>query len=563
MRYPLATIFICALIPLGYAQQGPDESGGARFRISGEVTESGLNRGLEGVEVLLESMADGAVSSLAPRERVAATQTDGMGVFQFTLSQPGTYQVSVRKSGYSPGGSFEERLHTRATVALSKAHPTRSLRFRLGRPAQISGVVLERDTQKPVPGLAVIAQGHSFFAGKGVLLPGQSALTGADGRFTVHGLPPGDYVVALGPRMRPAKEMERTPELRAFGQEKLVTEFSQKDLEIVDSDYDWTYWPGGSGLDAALPIHAGSGAEIDMGSLQVRRTPKYRARVIVPNASCQEGEPVNVHVISPLTPSAGTLAGKVPCGAGFLLRGLTPGTHRLELRGAGAKGSAELTISRENISVSLPLEPGVAIEGRVAVQGSAELDTTQIRILLKSRNWVVEHAPVQVSRDGRFRFQGAAIGDYHLDISGIPPTHSLRAVMYNKALVNGRNLSLNPYALAHAVELVVDDQAGAVTGIVSNHNQRAFRPWVVLSPSPLDTDVFADIRSTEGDEDGQFRFEGLPPGEYRVIAVPVEVKGALERPHVLEGLLRSAEKLSLSGRQALTVQVKFSSLEGL
>ncbi|MBN9659996.1 MAG: carboxypeptidase regulatory-like domain-containing protein [Acidobacteria bacterium] len=561
MRMTFWMLVLLALISLSYAQETRLEHSREPFEISGEVIESGLDRGLGGVEVALESVDPGAMSTLAPNEKIATAETDEAGVFRFSVTKPGTYQVSVRKDGYSAGASIEERLRTRVTVTISLAHPTRSLRFRLGRPAQISGVVIEKDTRNPVRGLAVIAQGFAFFGGKRVLLPGQSALTDESGRFSVRGLPPGDYVVGLGPRMRSAMELDRSPELRAFGQELLLTAASEKDLERVDSDYDWTYWPGGSGLDAALPVQVSSGAELDIGGLEVRKTAKYRARVIIPKASCKEGEPVSVHVISASAPSAGTLVGKVPCGADFVVRGLSPGAHRLELRGSEAKGSADLHIGRENISVSVPLEKGNTMEGRLAVQGSMKMDATQVRILLKSRHWVVEHSPVRVNSDGRFRFQGVATGDYLLEISGIPATHCLRGILYNGTPISGQTVSLNPYALAHSVELVVDDQAAAVTGSVSNRNQRAFRPWVVLCPVTAQADVFGNSRSTEGDEDGQFRFEGLAPGEYRVIAVPMELKGRLEHPHILEGLLRSAEKLSLAGRQVLTVQIKFSSLE--
>ena len=58
-------------------------------------------------------------------------------------------------------------------------------------------------------------------------------------------------------------------------------------------------------------------------------------------------------------------------------------------------------------------------------------------------------------------------------------------------------------------------------------------------------------------------FQGLAPGEYRLLAVPAEAKEALEHPNILEGLLRSSEKLSLAGRQAPSVQLKITAPNGL
>jgi hypothetical protein len=151
-----------------------------------------------------------------------------------------------------------------------------------------------------------------------------------------------------------------------------------------------------------------------------------------------------------------------------------------------------------------------------------------------------------------------AIGDYQLEISGIPPTHCLRHLVYNGARTDGQSFTMNPYALAHAVELVVDDHAAAVSGSVWSDDKRVARPWVVLARWPPGTDVFQGTVSVAGDDDGQFNFQGLVPGEYRLVSVPLEAKGELERPGVLEELLRAAEKLLLTGRQAATIQVKLN-----
>jgi len=553
-----ALTLLCAILPLCAAPQKGAQKTEVPFEIAGRVTELGFNRGLSGVEVTLERYDGEYTSSLTPRKMVAKEETGDAGGFRFTLPEPGFYRVSVRKEGYSPAGSVLDGFISGVSVSLDKVHPKRELAFQLARPAQLTGVVIDKETQEPVQSIRVHVQGYGYQRGRVFLMPGNSAFTDDKGHFTVSGLTPGDYVIALGPRMHSALELERSPELRASGENRMLTKFKEADLSATDLDYDWSYWPGGAGLDAALPLTLGSGAELDAGRLQIRKSTMQRARVQIPESSCPPNETVSVHLRRLSNPWIGTSVGQPACGSGFLIRGLPPGDYRLELSAPGVSATKEFHIADRNTELTVPLERSVSLEGRVRTEGATPLDPTQLTLLLKPLSWAVRNPPVQVDSAGRFHAERVAVRDYRLLINGMPQSHCLRGLVYNGTRLDGDILALNPYALEHKLELIIDDQAATLSGTVSKGSRLVSNPWVVLARWPPGTDLFDSLQSTSGDEDGRFSFQGLAPGDYRLVAVPQESKRELDRPNILEQLLRSAPNLPLSGKQTQTVPMKLS-----
>lgn len=60
---------------------------------------------------------------------------------------------------------------------------------------------------------------------------------------------------------------------------------------------------------------------------------------------------------------------------------------------------------------------------------------------------------------------------------------------------------------------------------------------------------------------GRYRSMGLPPGDYRVLAVRRESHERLEEPGVLERLLSQAEKITLGRGSAVTLDVRVVELK--
>src|ERR1035438_6488055 len=94
------------------------------------------------------------------------------------------------------------------------------------------------------------------------------------------GLAPGEYAVEI--------------QAQAAQEKRVLTQLPGNDATATDRDYEHTYWPGGHGADAALPVTVPSGATVHIGKLRVRKVPYYRVHVRILVAGCEAGEKLHV-----------------------------------------------------------------------------------------------------------------------------------------------------------------------------------------------------------------------------------------------------------------------------
>ena len=99
------------------------------------------------------------------------------------------------------------------------------------------------------------------------------------------------------------------------------------------------------------------------------------------------------------------------------------------------------------------------------------------------------------------------------------------------------------------LDIGISDKPASITGIVRDHDNPASRPFVDLVRSPFTvTEVPYQLETQTGDAKDTFRFTGLAPGEYRLLAIPPGDRYRLEEPAILDGLLRNAKTVTLEQR---------------
>jgi hypothetical protein len=167
--------------------------------ISGTVFEIGSDGAatlpVTGVEVSLIEfvLADGTPT----RSPVATAYTDPRGAYQFHPQHTGDYYVEVKKDGYQYSTPFFYGV----SVKLDQTHPTAKSTFTLmRRGASITGRIVDEDGQ-PVPNLNVVIQGAAALRAAGIVMGGDvTAVSAADGTFTVADVLPGPHVVQISSR---------------------------------------------------------------------------------------------------------------------------------------------------------------------------------------------------------------------------------------------------------------------------------------------------------------------------------------------------------------------------
>jgi len=297
-----------------------------------------------------------------------------------------------------------------------------------------------------------------------------------------------------------------------------------------------------------------------MGQLTVKKVPVYRVRV---SLQCTPGAVAGVDVKGP---RLGTTIGSVPCGKDFLMRGFAPGAYRLEVatlnrgRADREKGSLPFDVVDKNIELFVPVTRGVDIDGKVVLaEGAGKPELAKVQLRLSPLSWVSflgdEQNPIDAQ--GKFRIVNTAIRDQQLYVTGLRAPHYVKEVRYNGHRISNNIVQMDAGAPSHPLEIVVDDKPATVVGAVTDRDKPVSQPTVVLARWPLNTsDVFSSVVMATGDENGKYNLTGLAPGDYRVFAVASEVKGKLDEPGVMERLLSTAEKLSLTERAVQNVALK-------
>jgi len=167
--------------------------------------------------------------------------------------------------------------------------------------------------------------------------------------------------------------------------------------------------------------------------------------------------------------------------------------------------------------------------------------------------------PVTVDSEGRFQLMGRSPLEKFL-IWLIAPggVDYVKQIRFNGRAVTGNPITLDGSAGAQSLEIVVDDQPATIAGTVSDGDHRVSKPYILLTKWPMPAELaYARPQGTDGDDDGQFRFTAMVPGEYRAIAVSQSNRDVLDEPGVLQRFLSNAETITLTrgGVQAITLKL--------
>jgi hypothetical protein len=473
------------------------------------------------------------IGSLTPSSR---TQTDASGAFAFQPEKLGYYTVAAKREGYSAPSRGEGK--NIADIILTAAKPAGEVSLALSLPGQITGTVVDKDTDQAIPDLTVYAGRVQRLAGRLMDL-NVSAKTNSDGRFVISNLTPGEYVVKiLAQRM---------------GRERIIAKFSDRDLKAVDDDYEASYWPGGGhSLESAAPLAVGSGGSVEFGTVRAHKVPHYRLHVRIPPGPCGPDDKILVYEQVPFRK---TTVGRAACAPDLLIAGFPPGSYRLLLTmikdAAESRETASIpfVIKDENVEITAPLERGVTVNVTLAAfDGARALDFGKMRVALIPLNALPLEdlvTPKAVNSSGTAQFVGIPLGNCNIEVGGLGAGAYVKEIRYNGHRLADHILPLGA-AVGQDLTILIDDKPATVTGAVMDGNNPVSEPHVILAKWPLPGGDYPDLPlRISGDEKGRFGFTGLAPGEYRILAVRSREEYDDRLPGMLERALEAAKKVEV------------------
>jgi hypothetical protein len=293
--------------------------------------------------------------------------------------------------------------------------------------------------------------------------------------------------------------------------------------------------------------------------------------VAIADANCPADEIVHVSVLTIDNQFIGTYgSSEGSCGQELVLWSLQLGSYGLVLTHGQEPDRSMASLTFDIVNKDLNLTASLArvtyIGGRlVAADGAGKIPFEKLKIMpvevTRTGPYYGElPGPAPVDSDGRFELVSRSpFGKFLIWL--IAPDGAgdyVKEMRFDGIIVTGNPIPLNASAVVQLLEIVVDDKPAAVTGVVSDSYHPVSNPHIVLSKWPLAGELaYVRMETAEGDDDGQFRFTDLAPGDYRAIAVSQTNRDMIDEPGVLQRLLTGTETITLSrgSVQAITLKL--------
>lgn len=466
-----------------------------------------------------------AVSTAAEGQPYGAI-SDRAGHFSITSLPAGTYIVEAQQRGffYLPpkGGGAVPRVSLKAGQQLT------DFKIEMAQGATISGRVMD-DNGDPVE-----AGVHAEPEAQRAMNYGRFGSTDERGEFNIS-VAPGKYYIVAEPGNRSQEQ-----EIRTDG--------------TVAAKYGKTYYPSSAAQAKAVIVEAVAGAELTGIDIHVVRQSRGLSISGLVTGGAETIGSSMVWLQQGDDPRQTNMAGTTGTGRSdhFLFADLQPGTYRLFALHSSDKTrlySQPVDVHLESgdvTGVNLVLSPGGEMTGRLEMSGSAGTEKLSVS-LVTTINFFGESAPsAEVDPSGAFRIGNIAPGRYRVKVAPIPENAYLKSVRLDGVEALDGDLDLSRGAQGSSLRIVVSRNGGQVSGKLLDQSGEpvgVVPVMVLLVADPKDIDL---ERSLKMAEDGTYRFQGIRPGKYRLLAVDRFLFGdGSERLEAVKKLAAAAEEIEI------------------
>ena len=528
MKIAIAILYATALL----SQNTPPLS-----TISGTITDAITHLPIRNVTVVTSSSA-------AARE----ASTGANGKYRILGIPPGSYWILVK-----PGDGYAL---AQRRVRIGNGEDLKAIDLELQPEAIIAGRVLDGDKNPVIGGhVEVISKGYAharpFWATAG------DASTNDLGEFRIGRLAPGRYY--LQATLKPLEIRKRR---RPVGKEDVEYEPVVANVPTVyASSQSWT---------SATPVVLRAGFKqegLDIVLLKARTACVTSS--VVNNNSAVTNETLHVMISENYPDSQSTIArGNVRSGEEIEVCGIGAGSYRLWsfLSIPGRSGGQVLYASEDffmsGSAVRLPpiyLQPTLSVAGKVTVSDAKTDDPFPSKIFAALRHKdsigvYGESTSASVDSSGNFVFPAAVRAEYWLEFYNLPSGFYIK-----EASMGTRDATREPVLAGGGdLRIVLGADGPSISGQVSDSdNQPVSDASVILAASPLPASLApSDLLTTTADQNGNFTLNGMPPGNYRLLAFTKLADGLDGDPDFVRANLGRATELSLSPHETHTIQIK-------
>jgi hypothetical protein len=474
--------------------------------------------------------------------------SDNDGNFLFEDLQPGRFDLSAERNGYVRASYGSKGPGTPSTpITLSAGQKLTGILLKLQPQALIAGKITDEDGD-PIPNAQVQLQRYMWNQGRRQLMPMNSTSTQADGGFMMGNLAAGRYFLsATDNRANMFRNARERPGRRGQTEE-----------------YVTTYYPNAIDPASAAPIELTSGVDVRGIELRLRKARVFRVsgRALHSGGLSPSGAMLMLQRLGSNDFNYGgrNMAPIRDKDGWFEFVNVSPGQYLVQTQpGSSVRaepgapnvpmlGRAQVNVGNEDVeNVVITLGPGADVTGQLILEGVGPLTAEQRQnlggnapaptpgrantpnstpassrmmfqlIVAEGVNFGIPGG--QIKDDGTFLMKNVQPDKFRMSLGGVPPGCYIKAIRFGGQDVTHTTLDLTGGAGGH-LDIVISPNAAEISGIVRNDKGEAAADMMITLWSPeADMPGSLDpVRQSRTDATGNFKFSGLPPGDYRIAA---------------------------------------------
>ena len=467
----------------------------------------------------------------------AATATVSDGKFEFKNLTPGSYNLTVSRSGYLDGAYGRRGSNgSPAALALQAGQAVKNVVLNMVPTGAISGRVYDISGE-PLANVTVQAFKYSYAEGTRALIPVKTDQTDDRGEYRLFWLPPGQYYVSASPQPAHSTAFSSYPTrpdtLKLLDSRGVIVPDNHPTLDKLGQAYVPIYYPGAADLQAAEALDLRPGADL-RADFNVARVTTHKVRgVVIDGTTGQTATSASV-VLDVRQGNLRTNLRPIPGFDGtFEIPGVIPGSYVLNatLRSNGRGGSVrvlggEIPVEVTNTDVErlvVALSPGIDIQGQVVRDGVQDSGGEHMNPVVTLKN---ELTGVPLAREFRsifdslnqFEFRTVLPGTYRAEITYLPAGTYVKSARFGGVDALNGSIRIDPGA-TDRFQIVLGSGSGAVDGnVVTAKGERAGNITVAVVPDVSQRHRSDLYKSASTDASGHFQIKDIPPGDYSVFA---------------------------------------------
>jgi hypothetical protein len=460
--------------------------------------------------------------------------TDSNGHFEFNGVPGGPANVTARKPGFF--SDEELALDAVAPLPISVGPDTQPIVVKLTPESVISGRVKTAEGE-PLENVPIRVISSRVIDGRKRWEPRASGTTNEDGEFRVANLPPGTYYVETG---QGANSRARRGRRFAAGSEE---------------GYPTTFYPGVPEPSAAAPVVLSAGQQQEL-EFSLKPEPVFKLSGIVtgylPNMGVdlefvdKLGEPLALP--TQFDAQTGKFSTKIPAGS-----------YSLRVRAQDAKQSASanlpINVSADAAGLQVILGAGLSIPVTVRMESSTGAAAENppagrrnggaVAVRLSSSESPLSSldfwaTPADSQKDHSLAVRNIEPGKYIVDVVSSGSWYAQSVTCGSTDLMRD-DLVVAAGSQLPPIEVALRDDGATLTGTVQSDGALE-KGVVVLVP---DHAASAQAKVSQTGPGGEFRFDRLAPGDYRVLAFDRTNDLEYRNPDVMNAYLSRGVHVSL------------------